>query len=360
MSNPIEASVHLAGQTAKVGWYTLVHELGSSYARRRTSAARSRDDVQQEPARSGRAKPSAGPSRSDVLQALRDLMVRDAALVRDGICPPLSDFPSSLPDMALRLRDMFADIPRAAERSAAEARHEVREDCDTSDLPDYYTQNFHYQTDGYLTSESARLYDVQVETLFSGTAGAMRRQALRPIAEAVAGRDQRSMALLDVACGTGRLMGQISQAFPALPQTGIDLSEAYLNEARAHLKGRRGIALQAANAETLPFEPATFDIVTCSFLFHELPGPVRRTVVDEISRVLRPGGTFVFIDSMQLGDAPKFDGMLEAFPERFHEPYYRNYLSDDLEGVFHDAGLVRSATWNAFFSKVMVRRRTGG
>ena len=45
-------------------------------------------------------------------------------------------------------------------------------------MPDYYTQNFHYQSGGWLTEESARIYDVQVETLFFGAAGAMRRQAI--------------------------------------------------------------------------------------------------------------------------------------------------------------------------------------
>lgn len=354
MAHPIDASVHLAGQVAKVGMFAAVHRLGALYAKRNAAEA---TRMREERARANRSDAPL-PTRSDILQALRDLIARDAALVRDGISPPFSDMPASLPRTAMRLREMFADIPKSAERSAAEARQEVQEEIDTSELPDYYAQNFHYQTGGYLTSESARLYDLQVETLFSGTAGAMRRQALRPIADAVKGHDQRNMALLDVACGTGRLMGEIAKAFPALPLFGIDLSDAYLNEARDHLKQRRGISLQTANAEKLPFDTEQFDVVTCCFLFHELPAPVRRTVIAEMARVLKPGGTLVFIDSMQLGDAPEFDGMLEAFPERFHEPYYRNYLTDDLDTTFHEAGLVRAGQWNAFLSKVMVRRRT--
>lgn len=354
MTNSINASVHLAGQVAKVGMFAAVHQIGASYARRQAAQA---TNIREERERANRST-SPAPTRSEILEALRNLIVSDAELVKDGICAPMTDLPNSLPQTAIRLREMFADIPKSAERSAAEERQEVRREFDTSQLPEYYTQNFHYQTGGYLTSDSARLYDLQVETLFSGTAGAMRRQALRPIAEAVAGHDQRTLRLLDVACGTGRLMKQVSQAFPALPQTGIDLSDAYLDEARNHLRGRRGINLQNANAEHLPFAASSFDIVTCCFLFHELPAPVRRTVIAEMSRVLSPGGTMIFIDSMQLGDAPQFDGMLEAFPERFHEPYYRNYLTDDLDSAFHDAGLVRSGQWNAFLSKVMVRRRT--
>ena len=50
-------------------------------------------------------------------------------------------------------------------------------------LPRYYQQNFHFQTDGYLSDHSARLYDFQVESLFAGTADVMRRRAYVPIAK---------------------------------------------------------------------------------------------------------------------------------------------------------------------------------
>src|SRR5262249_38151472 len=138
-------------------------------------------------------------------------------------------------------------------------------------LPDYYARNFHFQTDGYLSDESAALYDVQVETLFVGAAGAMRRQALPPIADYVRGRDQRQLAMLAVACGPGRFLGQVAQAFPAMPMTGIDLSSAYIAEASRHLAARRNITLMEGNGESLPMPDASQDIVTSVFLYHELP-----------------------------------------------------------------------------------------
>ncbi len=42
-------------------------------------------------------------------------------------------------------------------------------------LPEYYGRNFHYQTEGYLSEESAELYEHQTEILFMGTLGLMRR-----------------------------------------------------------------------------------------------------------------------------------------------------------------------------------------
>ncbi len=85
----------------------------------------------------------------------------------------------------------------------------------------------------------------------------------------------------------------------------------------------------------------------------------RRGVAGEISRVLKPGGTLVFVDSLQMGDRPGWDGLLEAFPVRFHEPYFRGYALDDLDGLFNAAGLGAEAQSLAFLSKVMVRRKAG-
>ncbi len=252
---------------------------------------------------------------------------------------------------------MFADLPKSAERRSGRRANEAASLPEAKGLPAYYTQNFHYQSGGYLTEESARLYDVQVETLFMGAAGAMRRQAIPPIARFVRGRDQRQLRLLDAACGSGRFLHQLAQAFPAMRMAGADLSLAYLAEARRYLRGRRNVSFLEANAEALPFAAGSFDIVTCVYLFHELPAGVRKQVVAEIARVLKPGGLFVFVNSLQWGDVAAYDGLLEAFPQRFHEPYFLDYLSAPLsgpDGIFAGAGLRTGEVFPALLSKVVV------
>lgn len=84
---------------------------------------------------------------------------------------------------------------------------------------------------------------------------------------------------------------------------------------------------------------------------------MRRRVTAEIARVLKPGGLFVFIDSLQMGDKPGWDGLIEAFPVRFHEPYYRHYAIDDLDGMFNGAGLKAQSKSHSFLSKMMVRMK---
>jgi ubiquinone/menaquinone biosynthesis C-methylase UbiE len=281
----------------------------------------------------------------------------DALAVRDGLYAPMEDEAGSPVQHLFRVRRMLADLPSALQRRADADASTAKGEAAAAGVPDYYAQDFHFQTGGYLSEDSARLYDIQVETLFMGAAGPMRRAALRPIAEFMTGRDQRRVTLIDVACGTGRFLRQVRLAYPAMTLKGLDLSHAYLKEARRNLRGLRGAELIEAAAEAMPLADASVDIATCVFLYHELPPDVRRQVTAEIARVLKPGGLFVFLDSLQMGDKPGWDGLLEAFPHRFHEPYYRGYAIDDLEAMFSSSGLAPESMSTPYLSKLMARRK---
>ena len=98
---------------------------------------------------------------------------------------------------------------------------------------------------------------------------------------------------------------------------------------------------------------ASQDIVTAVFLFHELPPKIRAAVVHEISRVLKPGGTFVLLDSIQGGDQPGFEALTELFPQAFHEPYYDSYLQWDAAAECAAAGLTSVSSASAYLSKVV-------
>jgi ubiquinone/menaquinone biosynthesis C-methylase UbiE len=49
-------------------------------------------------------------------------------------------------------------------------------------------------------------------------------------------------------------------------------------------------------------------------MLHELPPKMRRTVLGEAARVLKPRGRLILVDSLQRGDEPAYDAMLESFP----------------------------------------------
>jgi len=339
MLSPLSKLSYAARQGARVAWY-----MGHYLASRPSPPPRRRESRPRSPS----------PSRERLYADIGRLFASDLANVEAGRYPLPRDHDGSLGDLIAQSRAFFADLPSATARMREGRGEEIRAASESGVLPDYFLQNFHYQTGGYLTDDSARLYDMQVEVLFSGTANAMRRHCLVPLAEQLAGRDQRRVRLLDVACGTGRFLRQILEAWPRLAAQGIDLSAAYVAEARRHLSTHPRAALQVANAERLPFADRSFDVVTSIYLFHELPPEVRRTVAGEFARVLKPGGRLIFMDSLQIGDVPDYDGLLEAFPERFHEPYYASYAREDLAGLFAAAGLNTIETRPVFLSKLVV------
>ncbi|GAB4528397.1 MAG: class I SAM-dependent methyltransferase [Amphiplicatus sp.] len=260
----------------------------------------------------------------------------------------------SLTKLFRQSRDYLRDTKKVARRRFAGGHSEVLRADTQAKYPRYYLQNFHYQTDGWLTEESAERYEMQVETLFTGAAAAMRRRALPAIRRAIAGRDPAGVRLLDLGCGAGRFLETVKDNWPALDATGLDLSPAYLGKARAALAGFANMSFMEAPAEETGLPDGAFDIVTAVYLFHELPPAVREAVAREIARLLQPGGTFILVDTIQYGDEPGFDVLLENFPRGFHEPYYDSYCRADLAGLFARAGLARRADALAFLSKITV------
>ena len=341
---------YAAAQGARVAWYMSQYLLA-----RRMSGPFNRPG---EP----KFKPQAQEGDSTRIRAaFLELFAKDRANIEAGLYPAPDDIRVTRALSALRnSARFFRDLPnvdaRRLQRDGVEVREAVRADGEGR-YPTYYLQNFHYQSGGWLTEESAKLYDTQVEILFGGAADAMRRIALGSLARGIKGSDQRAQKLLDVGCGNGHFLRQVMMAFPRMPANGLDLSPAYAAEARERLAPWRQVEIVQGAIEQAPFEDGSFDAATCIYLFHELPPRVRRDAAREIARLLKPGGVLVFADSIQTGDAPDLDRMLEYFPVGFHEPYFNSYLAEDFEALCRDVGLEPEQTELAFLTKVMRFRK---
>jgi ubiquinone/menaquinone biosynthesis C-methylase UbiE len=336
-----------ASQLPRLAWY-----VGHGVAMRRLSQMTR--GQQGESTRSHAITNKPVPDQGRLFADMANLLRQDVANVDAGIYPLPVDRDGSLPMLLNRSRLFFSDLPEIHRRRASGMHSEVLSEEAVGKRPRYYLQNFHFQSGGWMTDESARRYDTQVEVFFSGTANAMRRQALPALRESFAGHDQRELRLLDVACGTGRFLDSVKQVWPRLPVIGLDLSEAYICEARQHLGRWSRAQLVVGNAESIPVPDGSQDAVTSIFLFHELPPKVRRVVIGEFARVLKAGGRLILIDSLQTGDEPAYDGMLELFPQNFHEPFFTSYIKENFAELAQDCGLTLTRTSNAFVSKVMV------
>ena len=335
-----------ATQLPRVAWY-IEHGLAM---RRLARTAQRKNGKSTRP----RAHTDANvPDRRRLYSDMAVLLRQDLANVESGIYPLPTDHDGSLLTLLKRSRLFFEDLPEIHRRRERGGHNEVLNEH-AGKRPRYYLQNFHFQSGGWMTDDLASRYDTQVEVLFNGTANATRRQALPQLHEAIAGRDQRRLRLLDIGCGTGRFLDLVKQVWPRLPSIGLDLSEPYVRHAKGHLRRWSRTNLLVGNAESIPAPDASFDLVTSIFVFHELPPTVRRAIIGECARVMKPGGRFVLVDSLQRGDEPDYDGLLHLFPQNYHEPYYASYTTEDFRAMSSAYGLRHIRDVKAFVSKVMV------
>ncbi|OKH24512.1 SAM-dependent methyltransferase [Hydrococcus rivularis NIES-593] len=100
--------------------------------------------------------------------------------------------------------------------------------------------------------------------------------------------------VLDLGCGTGRLLNRLADRFPELQGTGLDLSTQMLRQARQRNQHRPRLIFVRGNAESLPFVNNQFDAVFNTISFLHYPNPER--VFAQVSRVLRPQGHFYLVD----------------------------------------------------------------
>lgn len=103
--------------------------------------------------------------------------------------------------------------------------------------------------------------------------------------------------ILDIGCGTGTLAVLLKRRYADVDVVGLDPDPKALR--RAKTKVRRAavsIQLDQGFADELPYERESFDRVLSSFMFHHLAGQDRDKTLQEVRRVLKPGGSFHLLD----------------------------------------------------------------
>jgi ubiquinone/menaquinone biosynthesis C-methylase UbiE len=148
--------------------------------------------------------------------------------------------------------------------------------------------------------------------------------------------------VLDVGTGSGRFpMAMLSDERFDGQIWGLDISMGMLRRARVRLAeyGERCTLIQE-DADTLPFPDATFDAVACLETLEFTPDPKR--TVDELVRVLRPGGVLLLTN--RIGRARWFPG--RAYDDEGIVDLLTQYLISGIE--IH--------SWNTFYDQVWVRR----
>ncbi|MBE9005823.1 methyltransferase domain-containing protein [Fortiea sp. LEGE XX443] len=130
--------------------------------------------------------------------------------------------------------------------------------------------------------------------------------------------------VLDLGCGTGRLLERLATKFPHLRGTGLDLSPNMLRVARLSNHHHPRLIYIEGKAESLPFGEAQFDAVfsTISFLHYLEP----QQVLSEVARVLTPGGCFYLVDFTFNKETESEKLPISPLGIRFYSPKQREML----------------------------------
>lgn len=179
------------------------------------------------------------------------------------------------------------------------------------------------------------------EAHFDRWAGAYGRSRLLPSLQRKALAELRpggSDRVLDVACGAGALV--IDVAPHVERSVGVDLSEGMLEIARSRLRAAEkdspgpNVEFLRAPSDELPFEDGSFTAVVCTTALHHFPDPQRS--IDEIARVLAPGGRVVIGDMCRDAITTK---IADPILRRFEKGHVGLQRKRDIEAMLTHAGL---------------------
>lgn len=123
--------------------------------------------------------------------------------------------------------------------------------------------------------------------------------------------------IIELGCGNARMARTLLERHPGCQVTGVEVDE------RQHAKNLAAphdrLQFIAAGAEAIPFPDAQFDLALMLKSLHHVPMPAMARALDEIARVLRPGGHLYVSE-------PIYDGAL-----------------NEVIRLFNDEGVVRAA-----------------
>lgn len=158
--------------------------------------------------------------------------------------------------------------------------------------------------------------------LYSSYAGKLRERDR--LIESIPWRGDEQV--LDAGCGRGLLLIAAAKRLTSGKAVGIDSwrssdltdnwAEATLDNARLEGVGDR-VEVHTGDAREMPFENESFDVVLSSLALHNIPkAPERSRAIEEIARVLKPGGCVVILDLIgttgQYGSVMKDAGLRDV------------------------------------------------
>jgi len=145
---------------------------------------------------------------------------------------------------------------------------------------------------------------------------------------------KKEASILDVGCGWGLLLKQLSLLDRNLKLFGIDISPEMVKVAKNNFLENLEIEIKEGSADKLPYKDNTFDYVTCILSFHHHPNSLRS--LQEMNRVLKPGGQLILLDAFKENIIQKIFLKYNEFI--FNEKDTQHYSKAGMKELFEKAG----------------------
>jgi SAM-dependent methyltransferase len=199
------------------------------------------------------------------------------------------------------------------------------------DFPAYYRQPFHSVPGGYL-SEAAAIGDRRAMEAIYQDAHPRRSLGVRDELAKLVPAD--ACTVVDFGAGTGDGAAAIARRLPGAQVTAFEASPFMIIAGRVQNAGLANLRFAQGLAEQSGLRDASVDAAAITLVLHECPNAVKREILAEVHRVLRPGGTLV------LSDTPQHD--LHDY-RGFYEPYREEWAGFDPDALLRAVGFAATS-----------------
>ncbi len=138
--------------------------------------------------------------------------------------------------------------------------------------------------------------------------------------------------VLDLCCGSGQATNFLVQHSQNV--TGLDASPLSINRAKKNVPSAKYVE---AFAEDMPFSNNQFDLVHTSAALHEMNSEQLRQIIQEVYRILKPGGIFTFVDFHRPTN-PLFLPGLAIFFWLFETETCWNFINTNILDLLQEVG----------------------
>ncbi len=227
------------------------------------------------------------------------------------------------------------------------------------EVPRYLTaHDIHLCPGGYHTEtvsddlSAGAAYDRVISVHSMGTQGPYNDDAGQSVAAWLKAKhaDLHPQRILDLGCTVGHFTLPFKAAFETAEVIGIDVAAPCLRYAHARANAL-GVAVdfRQANAEAVPFEDESFDLIVSRQFLHETSLPALKRVFAECHRLLKPGGIMLHQDAPQFDELDAYTASLRDWDIHFNnEPFMAACYELPLEDFYAAAGFASANIFRAF------------